>query len=251
MKGIYHVMLRGINRQNIFEEKDDYLFFDHCLEKVQTPLEENRGTGTGRTCNIYAYCCMSNHVHLLIQEQDASISEVMKRLANSYVTYYNKKYERNGHLFQNRFRSEPCDDVIYFFTLFRYIHLNPVKGGICSDPADYPYSSWRTDYLYKYRSICRTDLMYKMKTLDELKDLMQAECDYQGVDKNGREGYRMSNLEVHKLLESMCGYTNVAEFQRFPIEEQYAIIAEAKNGGASIRQLARLTGISEGIIRRL
>ena len=88
--GIYHVMLRGINRQDIFEDNEDYLQM---------------------TSIFYAYCLMSNHLHLLIQEREDNISDIVKRIGVTYAHYFNKKYERNGHLFQDRFRSEPVDDI--------------------------------------------------------------------------------------------------------------------------------------------
>ena len=67
---------------------------------------------------------MGNHVHLLIKESDEPIGDVMKRISSSYVFYYNHKYDRVGHLFQDRYRSEPCEDLSYFITLLRYIHQN-------------------------------------------------------------------------------------------------------------------------------
>ena len=125
-----------------------------------------------RTCSLYAWCLMTNHFHLLIRERDWKISEVIKSLASSYVFYYNKKNERIGHLFQERFKSEPCNDMEYFVTLLRYIHqnrrtkqeqspsslglclarrrktiVNPVKAGIADNAADYEWSSWKQDYL--------------------------------------------------------------------------------------------------------
>ncbi len=73
-------------------------------------------------CIFYAYCLMSNHLHLLIQEREDSVSNIVKRIGVTYAHYFNKKYERNGHLFQDRFRSEPVDNIEYFVTLLRYIH---------------------------------------------------------------------------------------------------------------------------------
>ena len=125
--GVYHVMLRGINRQDIFEDEGDYQqmvsilrgLIDRCDEhKVQLPS----------LCTFYAYCLMSNHVHLLIQEREENISDVVKIIGVTYAHYFNKKYERNGHLFQDRFRSEPVNTIEYFVTLLRYIHQNPLKA---------------------------------------------------------------------------------------------------------------------------
>ena len=85
---------------------------------------------------------MSNHIHLLVREQKEDISSVMKRLGVAYAYYFNKKYQRNGHLFQDRFRSEPVNTMEYFVTLMRYIHQNPLKAGLVSSPGDYSWSSW-------------------------------------------------------------------------------------------------------------
>lgn len=251
LKGIYHVMMRGINHQNIFEEKADYTFFIHCLRFCQTPSDPADANSFKKACNIYAYCCMTNHVHLLIQEVDLSVGEYIKRVANRYVSYYNRKYDRCGHLFQNRFRSEPCDEKSYFFTVFRYIHLNPVKAGICANPAQYPYSSWRNDYLFQKNPICHISVMFKMMNFEDLKEFMTQECNYKGIDTNGREGYRPSDFEVTNRLHEACNYTCVADFQRLDSKLQREILADLKSYGASIRQLTRLTGVSEGIIRYL
>ena len=121
--GIYHVMLRGINRQDIFDDTEDYWTFIRMMSEVP--------------CYIYAYCLMPNHVHLLIAEKSLKVGEVVKSIASCYVLYYNKKYGRIGHLLQDRFKSEPCNDSGYFLTLFRYIHQNPVKAGLVKTAKDY------------------------------------------------------------------------------------------------------------------
>ena len=127
--GIYHVMLRGINKQDIFEDDEDYLQMTSCLQGLTERYDEN-GVTVEPLCTIYSYCLMSNHLHLLIREQEEDISSVMKRLGVAYAYYFNKKYQRNGHLFQDRFRSEPVNTMDYFVTLMRYIHQNPLKAGL-------------------------------------------------------------------------------------------------------------------------
>ena len=106
--GIYHVMLRGINRQDIFEEEEDYLQFLKILRGLVERYDEN-GQLIPSHCTFYAYCMMSNHIHLLMRERDEQIGESIKRIGVAYARYYNRKYERNGHLFQDRFRSEPVN----------------------------------------------------------------------------------------------------------------------------------------------
>ena len=138
---IYHVMMRGINHQNIFEEPEDYYQFINILDRMRTQYDD-LGNPCGTNCIYYAYCLMSNHFHLLIRERDEKVGDTIKRIASSYVYYFNRKYGRDGHLFKERFKSEPVNDMAYFTTLLRYIHQNPVKAGIVTEVKDYEYSSW-------------------------------------------------------------------------------------------------------------
>lgn len=138
--GIYHVMLRGINRQIIFEDAEDAYKFISTLKSVEDDND----------CNLYAYCLMDNHVHMLIRELDEDISTVIKKISASYVFWYNKKYERSGHLFQERFKSEVVETDKYFLTVLRYIHQNPIKAGMVNRIGDYKWSSYN-EYIDKHK----------------------------------------------------------------------------------------------------
>ena len=119
--GVYHIMLRGINRQLIFEDDEDMQRFIETLKRYKDECGYS----------LYAFCLMGNHIHLLLKEGEEPISTILKRIAGSYVYWYNWKYGRSGHLFQDRFKSEPVEDDAYFLTVLRYIHQNPVKARIC------------------------------------------------------------------------------------------------------------------------
>ena len=121
--GIYHVMLRGINRQDIFEETEDYVRMLSCLHQMLEQYDD-QGNRLPPLCTFYAYCLMSNHVHLLLKVNQEDIGSTIKHLAVMYAIYYNQKYSRSGHVFQDRFKSEPVNDMAYFVTLLRYIHQN-------------------------------------------------------------------------------------------------------------------------------
>ena len=121
--GIFHVMMRGINHQNIFEDEEDNYQFINTLDRMRVRYDDE-GNPSGSNCTYYAYCLMSNHFHLLIREREESVGETVKRIASSYVYYYNRKYGRDGHLFKERFKSEPVNDMSYFTMLLRYIHQN-------------------------------------------------------------------------------------------------------------------------------
>ena len=129
--GIYHIMMRGINRQNIFHDDEDYSRFLLTLQNYR----EKSGY------EIYAYCLMDNHVHLLLKVGNEPLEQIMRRICGSFVYWYNAKYERIGNLFQDRFKSEVVENDSYFLTVLRYIHQNPLKAGIATSIEHYQWSS--------------------------------------------------------------------------------------------------------------
>ena len=117
--GVYHVMLRGIDRQVIFLDDEDCEKYLQCI----TDCQQISGF------KLHAYCLMGNHLHLLIQEGKEPLEQIFKRIGVRHVYWFNWKYKRSGHLFQDRFKSEPVQDDAYFLTVLRYIYQNPVKAG--------------------------------------------------------------------------------------------------------------------------
>lgn len=130
--GTYHVMMRGNERKNLFHDQEDKQRF------IDTLLAKKMVTGF----SVYGYCLMDNHVHLLIREGPEGLSASMKRINASYASYFNHKYHRVGHLFQDRFRSEPIQEDRHLLTALRYIHNNPVKAGLVDKPQHYWWSSY-------------------------------------------------------------------------------------------------------------
>ncbi len=125
-------MLRGINRQQIFEDDEDY-------KKMLQTIADYKDKCSYQ---IYAYCLMPNHIHLLIKEGKEDLGVAFKRIGASYVYWYNMKYERYGHLFQDRYKSEKVEDDKYLLTVLRYIHQNPIKAGIVEEAIKYKWSSY-------------------------------------------------------------------------------------------------------------
>ncbi len=129
--GLYHVITRGNNRCQIFNSPADYEKFLSLLaaQKIKLPFF------------LYAYCLMSNHVHLLIERQANAVGRIMQRLLTGYAQYYNRRYRRVGHLLQGRYKAILCQSDRYLSELVRYIHLNPVRARMVNQPEDYAYSS--------------------------------------------------------------------------------------------------------------
>lgn len=130
--GLYHVIVRGIDRREIFNDDADRNAF---LSRLAKALESS-------DCRCYAWALMSNHVHLLLRPGTHPLSHLMRRLLTGYAIHYNKRHRRSGYLFQNRFKSILCQEDVYFIQLVRYIHLNPVRAGLVAHGAlgTYPWT---------------------------------------------------------------------------------------------------------------
>lgn len=131
MTGIYHVFVRGINKEQIFNQKREKNYFKRMIRENKDEYH----------VEIYSYCIMSNHSHLIIKSEIEELSLFMSKILAKYAKYYNYKHNRNGHVFQNRFGSECIENEKYFWMCLRYIHLNPVKAGMVKKATRYKYSS--------------------------------------------------------------------------------------------------------------
>ena len=234
---INHVILRGVNQQIIFEDEYDYQQFIDILKFYKD--EERCGF------RLYAYCLMDNHIHLLIEHTTISLDEIMKRIAIKFVRWYNKRYNRIGHLFQERYKSEPVEDMEYLKTVFRYIHQNPLRAGIEGTLGNYPWSS--------YQHYAASDSTFV--DIDKLLGLFpsHAECmDYLHTlsDKKCMEigAFGISDIQALQIIQKKTGCNSPSDFQRLGLLQRNQYLKELCNLGMSVRQLSRLTGISRTAI---
>ncbi|MFD2366410.1 transposase [Pseudoduganella sp. GCM10020061] len=131
-----HVIQRGNNRQQCFRGAAD------CRRLLRSIQEQAGETG----CTIHAYVLMTNHIHMLLTPPDArAIGTLMKSVLQEYTQYFNLKHQRTGSLWEGRFRSSLVQTENYFLVCQRYIELNPVRAGIVTSPADYKWSSYRSN----------------------------------------------------------------------------------------------------------
>lgn len=129
----YHVINRGNQGQRIFKDKADFRLFQLLVRDAQRQFG----------FKLYAYVLMPNHFHALIQISQRPLSKVMQSVLYRYTRYYNQRYHKAGHLFQGRYKAILCDKESYLLELVRYIHLNPVRAQMVTDPKTYPWSSHR------------------------------------------------------------------------------------------------------------
>ncbi len=129
---LQHVIVRGIERRDIFNDEHDRQFF---VERLLSLLSE-----TGVRC--YAWALLSNHFHLLLMPTSTSLSHFMRRLLTGYAVSFNRRNKRSGHLFQNRYKSIVCEEEPYLLELIRYIHLNPLRAGMVASLEELDRYSW-------------------------------------------------------------------------------------------------------------
>ena len=171
---LYHLFSRGNNKEKIFFNNSDKEKFIGNLKRFKKQFKYK----------LYAYVLMSNHFHLLLQVKKESISKIMQVIMTSYTMYINKKHDRTGHLFSGRFKSIIVDEDEYLLQVIRYIHLNPVKSGLCQNPDQYIWSSF-SDYLS-----FNTSLIDNKKILflfgNSIKKQKEKFLDFtqRGIDKN-------------------------------------------------------------------
>lgn len=235
--GIYHIVLRGVNKQTVFYDDEDKEVFLNRLKIVKNNMPYQ----------IYAFCLMSNHVHLLIREIDESISKIFLKVLSSYVYWYNRKYERIGNLFQDRFKSEIIENDNYLLCATRYIHQNPLKAGIES-MNEYKWSSYNA-YINDKESFVDIRFVSSMLNGKEeyIKFMNQEETtkfsEFENIPSISDEKLTLLIERLYKKYKVI----NVSKLEKDGRNEILSMIR--KIPGASIRQISRVTGVPISIVR--
>ena len=234
---IYHVTARGVGQQVIFESDEDRrqlgLLMRACLGKFDVEL--------------FAWCFMQNHIHLLIKPGKIPLARIFQRVIPSFVYWYNKKYERVGSLFQSRFKSRPINSSSQLLTVIRYIHQNPVKAAICNHPKQYQYSSYKD---YYNNDLVDNSFVRSLVTDEFFFSFNCAENDDQCLDIDD-ERPRLNDERAAKIMKRLSGCSNATEFQELDTEVRNDVLFDMWIAGISVSQANRITGISYGVIRRV
>ena len=242
--GIYHVMQRGINKQNIFLDYDDYARYLNTFYKYAVECK----------INILGYCLMKNHVHLLLKENEISLAILMKKIGSSFVYKYNEKYDRVGHLFQDRFKSEVVENDKYLLTVLRYIHNNPVVAGLVENIQDYKWSSYK-NYVYN-KGFINTSLVLDIlseKAIIAKKKYVR----FMGLCNDDKcldiaNKVRLSDKKAEKLIKDYCEINDLNQLKEKDIANKKELYNHfITNFAVSYRQLARLTGDSRERIMKM
>jgi REP element-mobilizing transposase RayT len=254
--GVYHIMLRGNEKKAVFCDDEDRIKYLDTMLKMK---EDGN-------YHLYAYCLMKNHVHLLIREKDDAIQRTMKRICVSYVHYFNNKYQRIGHLYQDRFRSEVIEKESYLLAVARYIHNNPVKAGIVKAAENFAWSSCKDYFGERVHQRGLVDRGFLLSLLSDTESQavelfreftnQSNSDDFIDIDecsaraKNIFTNRKNLTEKINEILLDRgyhAGSVNSCEDKKIRNE----LIAEIKDAtGASVRELSRIMGIGKDIIFR-
>ncbi|MCI9087471.1 MAG: transposase [Clostridia bacterium] len=239
---IYHVILRSINQQEIFYDNIDRSKFLNCLKVTKEKYQYD----------LYSYILMNNHVHLLIMDKENNLSKIIQSLATSYAMYFNKKYQRIGHVFYNRFKSKKIESLPYLLNVIRYIHFNCEKAKMCEFDKFY----WSS-----YHEFFRSATLVNSAKLLKMIEMNQNEFKFFHEGYRRLKGFEKDNFEMEETIlddesaiqkiKEMLKIDNLVDIQKFNNKKRDEIISEiAKIEGIKKNQIARILGVSERLIYR-
>ena len=234
---LYHVTCRGVARRVLFECEEDRRFLGKLLRKNLGEYE----------VELFAWCFMSNHVHLLLHANLETISAFMQKTLRAYAVYFNGKYDRVGHLFQGRFGSVAITTDSQLMTAVRYIHRNP------SEIPGLSYETYKWSSYLEYLNgpfISSTDFV--MSIFGTLDAFVRFHKDWHNVDDSyGKpQKQRLDDIDAIAKACELLGVETLASIPSLAKPERDAKLAQLKKAGFPISQIARITETSRNIVQR-
>ena len=236
---VYHIIIRGINKQDIFLDKQDFYKLVKEVERTKQKY----------AYEIYAYSLMNDHIHFVIYDKGDKMSIAMQSLNVSYCSYFNKKYERTGHLFENRFKSHKIENENYLKNVVRYIHKNPENAGM----QKYIWTSY-FEYIHNDSKLISTEQVMDIfeNNIENFKSFHNIYKKNQDYDKGYEMIARLKDEEAIKIIKEIVYEPNVINIQNYEKEKRKETIKKIlKIEGITKVQIARILGISKSTIDRM
>lgn len=241
---IYYIIIRSVNQQIIFEDDRDYEKFLKTLQDCKAIF----------AFDLYAYCLMNNHVHLLMKCDYRTMSSLFQLHGSKFVSWYNTRYNRIGPLYQDRFKSIPVEDMHYFFSVLLYIHNNPVKAGTCKHPNEFHWSSFHA-YFGKKDDLVNTEFAEKLcGSQYALQNLLENEsglADPMEAPEKAKRSRHMTDEDALVLFKELTGCRSPSDIQHMSREERNDIIRLLSKHHLTQAQIARTCGIARSTVCRI
>lgn len=238
---IYHVVVKGINSQLLFEERRDYVKYLELLEYYKENCK----------FNLYAYCLMTNHIHLLIQANAYPLDSIFRKINTAYANWFNMKYSRTGPLQEGRYYSEPIESLDSLLSVLRYIHKNPLSAHLESQVgSQYTWNSFH-DYLKNRNHLVDIDvILNEFANINDFIDFHSCTSDRTFIDINTIRKRIPDDVAID-IISEVCGTNHTEDIKNFSLSDRRNAIFAIYEKGISARQINRLTGIPRGIIDRI
>lgn len=236
----YHVVVKGVSSQLLFEEYNDYLKYLEILE-----LQKEKCS-----FNLFAYCLMSNHIHLLIQINEVSLESIFRKINTTYANWFNMKYSRSGPLQDGRYYSEPIKSLDQLLCALRYIHKNPFKAGLDEYVGSkYPWNSY---HAFTRQNDALVDIGFILSKFASISDFIEyhsSDSDSIFIDINNIK-HRIPDDVAIEIIKKSCSVNHPSDVSKFTLLSRKNAIFSLYKNGISARQINRLTGIPRGVIDR-
>lgn len=271
---ISHITQHASGRDPLFVEDGDYLYLIKLLKEITEDLG----------ISVFAFCFMTNHVHLLLKQFEKNLPEAMSKLFFRYAVYFNRKYSRKGHLFSGNFRQAACFNDYYLLAASVYLHLNPVRAGMVRDCSQYRWSTWKlycqeieadtfVDWKFilgmvdrnyssakrKYREMLEIASGYRAKEASEVK---MAIGKFSVWFRSIAPKLTMAQSEVYPKELRPAGYSDDRsvneEIERLRMKKRLTqpgdfkarrfAIEQLKNRGFTVQEIADILGVSRATV---
>lgn len=196
--GYYHIINRGIAGNDIFIDDFDKEKF---LSILSTVAKEYK-------FNIHSFALLNNHYHLMIENKRENLSNAMRQLNSLYAMYFNKKYRRTGHLWQGRYGSWYIGDKKYFFNLFKFIELNPLKSGLADKVGEYKYCATYCIFKDAIPSFLQNSFILREYNLSDLKEVLSTPMSIKesaSIEQFHNMKYKIEDEEVLHVRQKELG----------------------------------------------
>lgn len=232
----YHIIFKGNDSQDIFyDDQDRRIFLKHLID-----------TREEFEYKIYAYCLMTNHIHMIIKSEKEVLSKAMQCLMSRYVRYFNKKYKRTGTLVQGRFKSKNIENQKYFLEVCRYVHRNPENAGIAKTE-NYKWSSYN-EYIGKEKIIDKKVLLeYFENDINKFIDYTIQNDKYENLEEFAEYEIieKLNDEQVANIIIDMFNIDTMSEISTFFKKQTKEQLKE------NIRKVKRIKGTNKTQIARI
>ena len=236
--GFYHVVIRGNGRRILFEKDEDKEFYLKLLERYGQQYE----------IEYLAWCLMENHVHLLICDATNSMGKAMHDISGLYASYYNRRHEHVGGVYQGRYSSRPIETDNDLLNVVRYIHQNPLKARL-TKTLDYPWSSY-DDYLRGGVLTSTKRVLELLGGVDGFREFCSRMDDDVSKQIEKDSMGRLTDAEALERAKRILGEGLFNKLDRLARRDRDECLYCLFVNGLYVNQIARITGFGRNIVRR-